>query len=436
MVPSSFVKHCRNYLPGRFIVKKMLGCLRSFRNCRRGNIGIIAALSVLPFFGAAGVAIDYGRAANARQALQLAADAAVLSASSPEVAAANRSNVAQSVFTANVQSNADVRSAVAVVSTANNTVVVSSVVPVPTTMTRIIGFTEIPVHANASAAVGKNYGNAAPACVLALSTTADGAFYVNGTTSFEAINCGVYSNSAASESMRSVGDPNVSATNFCTVGGADINGNFLPLPVTGCSAVPDPLAGLTPPSSEDCAGAAKGTTFKKGSHTLSPGTYCGGLELMAQAVVTFEPGVYVIKNGPLIFRSGSQSTGTDVSFFVTGTDVLVKVNGGADVDARAPSSGPLAGILFAQDAASNPGATSIIQGGGSVKLVGTIYLPTQTLQIGGNGDLGQNTSAWAIIADQVHLKGNGAVRIEAAFTSEALPDVTALPTNTATRLLN
>ncbi|MFY0611429.1 MAG: pilus assembly protein [Hyphomicrobiaceae bacterium] len=410
--------------------------LSNFADCKRGATAIVFALSAVPFIAAAGVAVDQSRAYFTKSALQSATDAAALSAASTAVQNADRLTTAQSVFAANVSDTADLKAAVPSVSVANGTVSVTSSVQMPTTLTRIMGYDSVAVTATSKAKVGQSFGNAAPACVLALSTTADGAFYVNGTTNFEAINCGVYTNSAAPESLRAVGAPTVSASNFCTVGGADINGNFLPLPVTGCTAVPDPFAGLAAPATEECAGNAKELVLKKGEHTLSPGTYCGGLKLMAQAVVIFEPGIYVVKGGPLIFRSGSISSGSNVGFYLTGTGAQMDVNGGADVAITASASGSLAGIVVAQDAAANVGATSMVQGGGAVQLTGALYFPTQTLQIGGNGDLGQNTSAWAIVADQVHLKGNGSVRIEAAFTNAGLPNVAALPQAQSARIVN
>ncbi|MGI9475487.1 MAG: TadE/TadG family type IV pilus assembly protein [Hyphomicrobiaceae bacterium] len=410
--------------------------LTRFTDCTSGATAIVFALSAIPFIAAAGVAVDQSRAFFAKTALQSATDAAALSAASTAVKSADRLTTAQSVFAANVSDTANLQSAVPAVSVGNGTVSVTSSVQLPTTLTRIMGFETVAITAASNAAVGETFGNAAPACVLALSTTVDGAFYVNGTTNFEAINCGVYTNSAAPESLRAVGDPTVTASNFCTVGGADINGNFLPLPVTGCAAVPDPFAGLAAPTSEDCLGGAKALVLKKGEHTLSPGTFCGGLELMAQAVVTFEPGVYVVKGGPLIFRSGSLSSGSDVGFYLTGTGAEMDINGGADVAITAAAGGALPGIAVAQDAASNPGATSMVQGGGTVQLTGALYFPTQTLQIGGNGDLGQSTSAWAIVADQVHLKGNGSVRIEAEFTNAGLPDIAALPQAKGARIVN
>lgn len=409
--------------------------ISGFAECSRGAIAVVFALSAIPFVAAGGIAIDHARALFAKSALQSATDAAALSAASTKADTAARSATARAVFAINIGGSPTIVSAVPSVVVANDSVSVSSSVHVPTTLTKILGYNKITVSASSSAAIGMTYGNAAPACVLALSTTADGAFYVNGTTNFEAINCAVYTNSAASESLRAVGSPTVSASNFCTVGGADINGNFLPLPVTGCAPVPDPFASRAAPASEECVGNSKALVLKKGEHILSPGTFCGGLELMAHAVVSFEPGVYVIKGGPLVFRSGSASSGSSVGFYLTGTGAELSVNGGANAAITAPATGPLAGIVVAQDATANAGATSIVQGGGAVQLTGALYFPTQTLQIGGNGDLGQNTAAWAIVADQVHLKGNGNVRIEADFTNAGLPNVAALPAPPSARIL-
>lgn len=410
--------------------------LARFSACRRGNTAILFALSAIPVFAAAGIALDFARAYTAKSELQAAADAAVVSAVGLDGDDDARTAMAKSVFGSNAAGRAFISGTTPAVSVSGDTVALTASVKVPTSFTSILGYDAIGVEATSSAAAGKNYGNGGAACVLALNKTVDGAFYVNGTTNFEAINCSVYSNSAGAESLQAVGDPTVSATGFCTVGGYDINGNFLPLPTAGCSPVPDPFAHLPPPASDACEGGEKATVLKKGPHTLPPGTYCGGLELMAQSEVTLEPGIYVIKNGELIFRSGSKTVAPGVMFYLTGSGASVTVNGGADLDLTAPASGLHAGMAFMQDPAANPGATSKLQGGGVVKLSGGIYLPTQTLQIGGNGNLGQNADAWAIVADQVHLKGNGTVRIEAAFAAKGLPQMAITPVSSSPRLLH
>lgn len=409
---------------------------RRFQACERGSLAVVFAFVLIPIAGAVGIALDFARASHARTALQSATDAAALSAAKSSIAQADRSNVASSVFAANIGTGGFAVGATPTVTVGSDKVTVATTFPVPTTITKVLGFNSLPVTVTSSVAFGSFFGGASSACVLALSETADGAFYVNGTTNFQAIGCSVMSNSAHAQSIRGVGAPDVTAASFCAVGQYDINSGFSPLPSTGCSPVPDPFASLPAPAMDDCDTGAKKTSVKKGAHSLSPGTFCGGLELMAQAEVTFDPGVYVIRNGPLIFRSGSISAGDGVFFYVTGTDALVKVNGGADVVFKGPGSGAYAGMVFAQDKTSNAGDTSIIQGGGNVQLTGGLYFPTQTLEISGNGDLGQDVAAWSIVADQVHLKGNGTVQITANFGGAGLPDLSALPTNTIPRILN
>ncbi len=410
--------------------------VHSFANCARGNIGILFALTIVPIAGAAGIAIDYRQALNAEAELQAAVDAAAVSAAKSAVARAERSGIAQAVFNANMKTSKLASGATSGVTVTPEQVTVSATVDVPTTLMSILGYTSMNVNVQSIASMGTYYGTVGSVCVLSLSGTANSAFYGNGTTLFEAIDCAVYSNSEGPESLRAVGTPSVSASSFCTVGGFDVSSDFLPMPTTDCSPLPDPLAGLTAPASDDCDASAKGTSVKQGEHTLSPGTFCGGLETQANADVTFEPGIYVIKNGPLNFKSQSISAGTGVMFYLTGSDAALNVDGGATVDFQAPTSGPYAGLMFVQDRDSNAGATSIVQGGGTVNFVGALYFPTQTLEISGNGDIGQDSDAWTMIADMVQLKGNGTVRMKADYADAGMPDPIALPDIVGPRLIN
>ncbi len=54
--------------------------LKSFRRSNSGNVAIIFGLAVIPIFFAAGIAIDYSRAADAQASMQAASDAAAISA--------------------------------------------------------------------------------------------------------------------------------------------------------------------------------------------------------------------------------------------------------------------------------------------------------------------------------------------------------------------
>ena len=54
--------------------------VRRFRRDQRGNVLMMFGLAIIPLMGVVGVAIDYSRASNARQALNAAIDSAALMA--------------------------------------------------------------------------------------------------------------------------------------------------------------------------------------------------------------------------------------------------------------------------------------------------------------------------------------------------------------------
>jgi hypothetical protein len=166
----------------------------------------------------------------------------------------------------------------------------------------------------------------------------------------------------------------------------------------------------------------QGTSLKKGNHVVNPETFCGGPTVQPQANVEFTPGIYVIKNGALELSSGSDSWGNGLHFHFIADDAHLEVRGSAHSDFKAMTSGEYAGILFAQPPAAH-GAVSDVQGGGNVRLDGALCFPTQQVDVGGNGDLGLTTQAWAIIANKVRVHDNGKVRLKADFAAEGFPQI-------------
>ena len=111
--------------------------------------------------------------------------------------------------------------------------------------------------------------------------------------------------------------------------------------------------------------------------------------------------MYIIKNGDFNVGSQAQATGSQVTFFMTGTNTAVDINGGATVSLSAPTTGTYKDFLFMQDPLSNPGNINKINGGGTVNLVGTFYFPTQGVHIDGNGTFAINSALMPIIADHI-----------------------------------
>src|SRR5262249_37785706 len=141
------------------------------------------------------------------------------------------------------------------------------------------------------------------------------------------------------------------------------------------------------------------------SGPLNPGVYCGGVTISKSE--TFNPGVYVMKNGDL------HVTGTGVNINAAGVTFILQGNGsGVTIQADgnmtfspASNAGPFDGFVFFldQNASYNPLNASYIEGkssaGAQVTITGTIYLNGQQLIVGKGSNDGSNiTMTGSIIA--------------------------------------
>ena len=84
-----------------------------------------------------------------------------------------------------------------------------------------------------------------------------------------------------------------------------------PQPVTGAPPVTDPLAYMQEPTVGGCDfGTSTTAEVITTSTTLSPGTYCGGIQIYggSSVVVTFSAGTYILNGGGLIAKNSSSTT--------------------------------------------------------------------------------------------------------------------------------
>ena len=132
---------------------------------------------------------------------------------------------------------------------------------------------------------------------------------------------------------------------ICSAGGASVSGTATvdPAPVTDCPAAADPLASRQGPG----VGACDHFDFVlvNKTVTIEPGVYCGGLSIQGSSNVTFNPGVYVIKDGRLALTGTSTMTGNGVGFYITGDALATVLTLQTHVSLSAPVSGPLAAGL-------------------------------------------------------------------------------------------
>lgn len=252
------------------------------------------------------------------------------------------------------------------------------------------------------------------ACILALNETDIDALHLQGNNDLIATDCVVHVNSKHQNSIDAVGTARASADEFCTMGEVSGEHHFTPRPTTGCGKITlsVPFVPMQAPNSYEPVYTNTSIKKQDGSKILSPGIYDGGLEIRTHAEVTLNPGVYVVKDGPLEVASQAELWGENIVFYFTGSNTNLIVMSGADVKLTPRESGPYKGFLFVQDPASNAGETTKIQGGGSIDMSGILYTPTWTVEIGGNGDINEDASYWAMIADTFYMRGNGELHVK------------------------
>lgn len=308
-------------------------------------------------------------------------------------------------------------------------------------------FSEEPVIIGARAVAAAN-GQSYSGCILALSSTADGAVTVTGSTSVNLTGCSVASNSSSPTSFNMSGNGSSITTDCVSVtGDATTTAN---LTLTECEAVstyapavqdpyywvmePD-MSQITCENTKSVGHPTQPSPPVTPSHTWEhpSGTeipvmcFEGGLDVKGD--VDFEPGLYIIKGGPLTAGGSTdpllRSIGEDgnppgaVTFYFTDGG-YAKLNGTADLQLSAPTSGPYSGILFF-GSRSEVGVEHIINGGAETELQGAIYTPASHVQFSGNSAAGSG-GCTQVIANTITLTGNSDVSSECenAGTEEIL----------------
>jgi hypothetical protein len=264
-------------------------------------------------------------------------------------------------------------------------------------------------------------------CVYALnrdSSQQNNGIFVNGTTD-SMFNCGVYSNA----NFRAVGGgcivaPEVSYSGTYSNSNAS-DPNCGPAETGHGLPAADPMAGrYTLPAVSPCAF----NNYKEtsgGAVTLTPGIYCGGIEIGGSvATATFTAGTYVLVGGGLKIGSGVSATGTGVTFFNTipGTNTNqyspIIINTSGTISFSAPTSGSNKALLFYQDPRvewrSNNGSS--ITASSTSQFEGILYFPSTDLTYAGNSSSGSPTGGYTILV-AYNLKIAGSASVNTDFSS-------------------
>ena len=423
-----------------------------------GSVAVIFGVAVLPLTLIIGMAVDYGRAYTVKTHIQAAADAAALGAASVEgdvsdpIAAMRtkikRYEMAQKIFQSNVATLKGGATITPQVKQTAESITVTAMASVPPTFTSPIS-SSYEVSADSSAMFGSGKAKTYPLCMVALNGQSPDTFKAWGTAQLVAPECAVHSASMNMSGMVTGGTANATAAQFCSAGGHSGSG-FSPAVEDNCKSSADPyenkytLAALKAQGVNLAAGCNEMSTprLRSGTTTFNAGggvyVFCAGIRVQAGATAVFKPGTYVFYNY-VGFGSGSVIQASEgVTFVLADTawmggvkEAVLDVQGGANLNLKAPTSGPLAGVAIMQPSVmgytggTTPAATHTVIGGGVVNVEGIVYMPQSKLRVTGNGTINDTSKYFSVVADFIELEGNGVLNIIAGadVTVTGMPEM-------------
>lgn len=273
-------------------------------------------------------------------------------------------------------------------------------------------FTSLFLNGNVNIGAG---GTASPeelgeACMLALDPNGSGSVNITGTADVTLVGCSVVANSTSGNAFTQSGSSKLSAACAGAVGG--ISATTSGMNLTGCSypreripPIKDPYADVPEPT---VTGPCKTPNLFDGSpsstYYITSGRYCG---LTVKRTVNLSPGLYIIDGGDLALTSTSELNGSGVTFFLT-NGARLSIDGSADVDISAPTSGTYSGLLLFADR-SGPELTHTFSGSASSQFQGAVYMPNDNLVVAGSNSAAAGCTQF--IANTLELTGSSGAGI-------------------------
>ncbi len=392
---------------------------------------VAAAMPML--LGFTGLAIDATTWYRGQQRLQMAADAASLGASRLLTNASATTAQFSAIALAEAQgviasTSGDLATPVVTVAAdrSNVKVALSSTAPLYFSGFFISGGVTIKASSTAGPSGGGGSGGGSMAsgtCVLALATgNTKNAIDLNNNGTILAPNCRVFANATTAANANSnkaaiyAVNSKIDATggSVGTAGGALASANgsatITPAAQQNQAAVADPFSSLVAPAQTACS-ATKQVSYSFGTHNLTPGDYCGGLNLNNGGTNNFAPGVYNILNGDFTITGGATiNTAKGVSFYLGGTNPgTLQWTNNAAATITATTSGWMKGMIVYQDRAAT-NKSSLLAGNATITLDGTIYMPKSDLVVNNNATLTHSASSGlGVVVNTLLVQGSAKI---------------------------
>ncbi|MEQ8824824.1 MAG: pilus assembly protein TadG-related protein [Filomicrobium sp.] len=393
---------------------------------RSGAIAVVATLLFTVLLLASGGAIDYGIITQKQSQLQSAADAAALAgAKRLSFAGGNLADateitnaVVKNYLALNAQgAKAGGYSSETKLGTDPLVVRLTLKSSVKTHFLAALGITTVDLEIKSAAQVIGQPN----ICLLTLDTSADEAIKIDKESRTQGNNCAVFSNSLSSRGVAVKNKAAVSANNVCSAGGFDLDGSINPTPMYDCPQYEDPLNFQQAPYVGNCN--FTNLKIKDEVRILRPGVYCGGLKIEGSSNITLEPGLYAIKDGKFEVKGSSSLKGKNVSIFLD-KEATLKFDKKTSITLEASKAGAIPGILIFASRQQSIDTKHKIESQNAQIMVGTLYFPTSTLEIGSfysdGANVGSAAAYTAIVANKVKVKNKSSLVLNSDY---ALTDV-------------
>ena len=268
-------------------------------------------------------------------------------------------------------------------------------------------------------------------CVMALGTT--GILSVGSQPSRDATvslaACDLYNASREARSTELLDGTSLGARNIFFSGGYVLApgavltaSHYL---TTHTSSVADPYSRLELPSYRGCKRTRYRVDGKK-TETISPGVYCGGIEVAGGATLNLDPGTYILDWGNFTVSDNSAVNGTGVTLILTshtGSDYgAIDLRPGSSITVTAPARGAALGIpgvaIWADG--KRPASGDTFDGGKNQNINGAIYLPDRQVKYAGGSP--STTRCSQLIAQTVTFTGTSYFRHDCTGIGLSEPD--------------
>jgi hypothetical protein len=248
-------------------------------------------------------------------------------------------------------------------------------------------------------------------------------------TSVSLVACDLYNASRETGSTELLDGASLSARNIFLSGGYALSAGSIMTAsrylTTHTSSVADPYARLELPTYPGCT--RKRYRLDEGkTETVSPGIYCGGMEVSDGATLNLDPGTYILDRGNFTVSRDSTVNGTGVSLLLTSHTRsnygAVDIRAGSRIELTAPALGATAGIpgIAIWVDGDEGGASDTFEGGDTQNINGAIYLPGRQVKYSGGSP--STTRCNQLIARRVTFTGNSYFRHDCRGAGVSDPD--------------